>query len=164
MKLLRLFVLLLVTCGFAGQSVFAEEVAPAPTKEIIELLPEDFKPAFTKETVIKLNAIVRRSFDAINEYDDNIGEVQSVVKSAKSDASEEAMEMAKKKLAEVDVLNKQSKSALKDMMAAATELRNSDEVFNAAILAGMIDFVEDVEKEISDQYAQLEKMLSAANS
>ena len=38
-------------------------------QQFVELLPKDFRPAFTKETVIKLNAIVRRSYDVINEYD-----------------------------------------------------------------------------------------------
>ncbi len=161
MKFIRLFVLLLVTCGFTGHSAIAEEADTVARKKIVELLPEDFQPAFTKETVVKLNAIVRRSFDAINEYDDNIKKIRTVVsESAKSGASKESMEMAQQKLAHVKVLNEKSKAALKDMMAAATELRNSDEIYNKAILAGMIDFVEDVEREISAQQNKLEKMLS----
>ena len=37
--------------------------------QIVEILPTDFKPAFTRHTVIKLNAIVEESYAAILEFD-----------------------------------------------------------------------------------------------
>ncbi|GAB2191641.1 hypothetical protein MAH1_32490 [Sessilibacter sp. MAH1] len=166
MKFLRLFILFFVAAGFTAQSVIAEQtVSTVERKQIVELLPEDFKPAFTKETVIKLNAIVHRSFEAINDYDESVKAARgALIDAAKPDASEETKAMAMKKLAHISELNKQSKAALSDMKAAETELRNSDEEYNSAILAGMVDFVEDVEREISSQYTKLQAMMPEANS
>lgn len=166
MKFIKLLILVLVTTGFTAHSVIAEEASnTVARKQIVELLPQDFKPAFTRETVIKLNAIVHRSFDAINEYDSNIRDFRKAVEEGtKSDASEEVMEMTKKKLAHLNTLMAKSKSALADMMAAKTELENSDEEYNKAILAGMVDFVEDVEREISAQNIKLHAMVKTTES
>lgn len=166
MKFIKLFILLLVTTGFTTHSVIAEEASnTVARKQIVELLPQDFKPAFTRETVIKLNAIVHRSFDAINEYDSNVRSFrQAVEESTKTDASEEAKEMAQKKLVQLDALMAKSKAALTDMMAAKTELENSDEEYNKAILAGMVDFVEDVEREITAQSTKLHAMVKTEES
>ncbi|GAB2188809.1 hypothetical protein MAH1_04160 [Sessilibacter sp. MAH1] len=166
MKYLRLFILALVASTFIGNTVSAEELqSTVAKKEIVELLPEDFKPAFTRETVIKLNAIVKRSFDAINDYDDSIREVRAVVADAmKPDATDDAKQIAMKKISHINDLMQASKSALMDMKAAEVELRNSGEEYNSAILAGMIDFVEDVAREISAQEKNLPSFSEQANS
>jgi len=141
---------------------FAEQAKSK--QKIVELLPEDFKPAFTRETVIKLNAIVRRSYDVIDEYDAIIDDVRGAVEQAVSTemAEQETPEEAEQKIAQITTLAERSKHALSDMMAAVKKLKASDEEYNTAILAGMIDFVEDVEREISAEGVKLEEMLEAA--
>ena len=153
----------LVVCSIAINFTYADE--PNTTQvEIIEQLPEDFKPAFTRDTVIKLNAIVRRSFDLFNEYDAIIDDIHtSVAQAAKPNASDKTKQQAQEHLTLMNALKIRSKDALEDMTTAATELRNSDEVFNSAILAGMIDFVEDIERVMSTEHAKLEKMMHAGN-
>jgi len=167
MKLLRLFALLLVIFAISGGAMsvaLADEAADGVTRQkFVELFPSDIKPAFTQSTVLKLNAIVRRSLDAINEYDEIIKEVRIAVDKAVSENVVPGLkEQAEQKIAQITVLSEVSKSALGDMMIAVKKLRHSDELFNRAILAGMIDFVEDVEREISAQQAKLEKMLNGA--
>lgn len=165
MRLLRLFTLLWMVFAVNGSMIslaFAEEASGGVTREFVELFPEDLQPAFTQSTVLKLNAIVRRSLDAISEYDEIIQDVRiAVEKAVSSQAIPGLKERAQEKVAMISVLDESAKSALKDMQAAATELRNSDEVYNSALLYGMMDFVEDVEREISAEHDKLENMLQA---
>lgn len=166
MKFLQLLTLCFVFCGQAAVSNAEPASAQKDTnsiarQQIVELLPEDFRPAFTRETVIKLNAIVRRSFDAINEYDNEIKDIRnSVAEAANSGATTASKMAAKAKMSTITSLEQRSKAALTDMKAAEKELRASDEHYNAAILAGMIDFVEDVEREISAQTSKLQNQLN----
>lgn len=166
MRLLRLFTLLGMVFAVSSSMMsiaFAEESSGGVTKEFVELFPEDLQPAFTQSTVLKLNAIVQRSLDAITEYDEIIEDVRIAVEKAVSLKEVPGLkEIAQEKVAMVSALDESAKSALKDMQAAATELRNSDEVYNSALLYGMVDFVEDVEREIAAQHNKLEKMLEAA--
>lgn len=164
-KSLPVLFLLLVTTLFGNLTVIAEEsVNSVARKQIVELLPQDFKPAFTRETVIKLNAIVHRSFDAINEYDSSVKNIrEAVIESSQPEASEVTKEMAQKKLNQLDSLMKKSKAALSDMMTAKAELENSNEEYNKAILAGMVDFVEDVEREISTQNMKMQSLEKATS-
>ncbi len=163
MKNIRIsMVVLIFFCTSIGitNMVFASDEANA--ERIVKLLPADFKPAFTRDTVIKLNAIVSRSFDAINEYDAIIKGVRNAVaKATTAGMSVGAKPDAEEKVAQINRLYDQAKLALVDMMAAVKELKNSGEEYNKAILAGMIDFVEDVEREVSVQRVKLEKMLAA---
>lgn len=157
------FFISLIMCSIAFNIVNAEETNTSQI-EIIEQLPEDFKPAFTRDTVIKLNAIVRRSFDVFNEYDAIIDDIHtSVTQAVKPNASDKTKQQAQEHLTLMNALKIRSKDALEDMTIAATELRNSDEVYNSAILAGMIDFVEDIERVMSTESTKLEKMMHAGN-
>jgi len=134
----------LMFCVSVGSTmhVFAERVAIEKPKAI-ELLPKDFQPAFTREVVTKLNAIVRRSYNSINEYD----VISQQVGNAK--------ELSQQQLAKISELAEESQSALRDMMATVKKLEASGERYNAAILAGMIDFVKSVEKEITARQSRL---------
>ena len=105
---------------------------------IKEILPSDIKPTFTRETVIKLNAIVQTSLDTINAYD----ELRRTVKANPDrQSSQETIDA----LAEMDTV---AKTALADMQAEVERLEASDEVYNEVVLAGMVRFVTDVEDEI----------------
>lgn len=149
---------ILILSAIVGFHAGAEEAAPTKTQDsrFVELQPEDFKPAFTRETVIKLNAIVHRSYDVINQYDAIIGEVRKTV------ANKEKMQALapehKMKIEMIAMLATQSQKALADMTAAVTALEESSEHYNPAVLAGMVDFVKDVEQEITEQHSKMLKM------
>lgn len=138
----------LMFCVSVGSTTFAfAERAAIEKPKAIELFPEDFKPAFTREVVTKLNAIVRRSYNSINEYDTNSQQIDN------------AKELSEQQLAKINKLAENSQSALRDMIAAVKELEASGEHYNAAILAGMMDFVTGVEKEITAQQSRLANKL-----
>jgi hypothetical protein len=129
-------------------------------QQFVELLPKDFRPAFSRETVIKLNAIVRRSYDVINEYDAIIGETYSnVMKASKNDTGQQHITDTKKQLSVIQNLQSRSDSALSDMMLAVDMLKKSGEDHNEAILAGMVNFVKDVQKEIAKKNNELNTLL-----
>ncbi len=108
---------------------------------LTEIRPTDFKPAFERETVIKLNSIVRRSLEVIEAFDDQRRRL-TAARSAGEAVDTAAM------YAEWDALHVRAIEALGDMKAEIARLEASDEDYNSAILAGMADFVGDVEAEI----------------
>lgn len=117
-------------------AVVADSHVTTPETQIVEILPEDFKPAFTRDTVIKLNSIVEQSYAVIREFDN-----------FKKDNVPGALD--ERKLATLNELTDRSKSALQQMNAAVVKLKSSKEHYNPAVLAGMLRFVETVEDEIS---------------
>ncbi len=165
MKFVSLLVVSFLVSGVFGIAVADNQTAKADadSRDFIELFPSDIKAPFTQKTVTKLNAIVRRSYDAINEYDDIVDGVRvSVNKAASPEAVPGLKARAEEKVAKIYELDEASKSALADMMAAAKELRSSDELFNNAILEGMIQFVEEVENEIGSERVALDSKLESA--
>lgn len=145
---------------FMSGTALAQEEQPKNAQELVELYPTDFKPAFSRNTVIKLNAIVHRSYDVINTYDAIIADVKQTMEQSEN-ASRMSPE-AKMKLQKIASLAKESKKILTDMNSAIDELNASKEDYNAAILAGMLDFVQDVEREITKQEMQLKGMINPA--
>lgn len=131
----------IVWASTTQESVEADSKAQRTYEHIIELLPEDFKPAFTRETVIKLNAIVRRSYDVINEFD-ALNKQQKV--SAGDNVSSNFISTDSLK-----TLNIRSQSALIDMNKAVKTLKSSGEYYNESVLEGMLTFVTDVNDELS---------------
>jgi hypothetical protein len=119
-------------------------------EHIVELLPEDFKPAFTRETVITLNAIVKRSYAVIEEFDDLNQELEKTMhKPSFQRSAEQLKALVQHKLTVRNNLRQRSKTALSDMQQAVKTLKASDEHYNAAVLAGMFTFVKTVEREVS---------------
>ena len=149
--------LLFVTSTYAEKS---KTDATTETREFVALSHTDIKPPFTQKTVVKLNKIVRQSYDAINEFDSVIADTRQTIKNASAKNDPKLKKTAMRSLKEIHRLEKESKKALKNIIKAATKLRNSDEEYNNAILEGMIEFVEDVEKEISLEVALLDSKLN----
>ena len=119
--------------------------AQSSNPEIIEILPEDFQPAFTRDTVIKLNAIVKRSYAVIEAFD--------TFRSELYDSEQGGKENVKTKLTDnqtlaINALELHSHFALNDMQEAVKELKTSNEHYNIAVLAGMVMFVEAVDREV----------------
>lgn len=107
---------------------------------------------FTKERVIMLNAIVRKSLDIINEYDDVRRAFEKTDNASSADFQSKLKEFSKKALA---VRN--------EMDEAKKDLVSSGEKYNEAIFAGMVKFVVDVDNELRNKIETMEKS-SAANS
>lgn len=120
--------------------------SPLPSNhEIVEILPEDFQPAFTRDTVIKLNAIVKRSYAVIEAFD--------TFRSELNNAEQRSKGMVKTVLTDnqtlaINALELHSHFALNDMQEAVKELKISNEHYNVAVLAGMVMFVEAVDREV----------------
>ncbi len=163
-KISSMLLLAIAACTGVGNMALADQSASqTDEREFIELFPSDIKAPFTQETVTKLNEIVRRSYDAINEYDDVIEGIRVSVKKASSKQTVPGLKQrAEEKVEKIYSLDEASKTALTDMVLAAKELRGSDEVYNAAILEGMMQFVEEVEREISTERNHLDNLLESA--
>lgn len=151
--------LLLVFNAMSCVSVYASEITenlvqPESGTNFQELSRENFHPAFTKNTVLKLNAIVSKSLDVINEYDSVMGQVRRVKKTPIEEQN------LSNEIERINQLSSQSKQILSEMLLAEKALKDSDEVFNRAILAGMVDFVSDVEREVTAQSQLLSQSLS----
>lgn len=146
MKILSLLVIHIVMLAWMPHFASAQEVDPngypsgTADNGLTEVLPEDIAPTFTKATVTKLNAIVRRSLNAIDLYDELRRDVKAAPKKHGMDQTQDA-------LASMDA---EAKSALKDMQAEVKRLEASDEIYNAVVLAGMVTFVTRVEAEIAE--------------
>jgi hypothetical protein len=122
------------------------------TPHISEILPEDFRPAFTRETTIKLNAIVKRSYSVINEFDTATKEWETYLSGMDQPASTEATNRFNKdQLMVLKTLNKRSKDVLTEMNRAVDTLKASGEHYNTAVLAGMVKFVKTVDQEVSEE-------------
>lgn len=161
----KTFVLFLIISFVSVNSSFAKQPTNEGNadREFIELSPSDIKPPFTQKTVLKLNAIVRLSYDAINEFDRILEETRSTISDVanSNDNTVTSTKNAQQKVKKIHELDQVSKSALEDIMSAANKLRNSDEEYNNAILEGMIQFVEEVEKEISQEKTHLDTLLES---
>ena len=149
-----------VSSSFANQATKEENI----DREFIELSSSDIKPPFTQKTVLKLNAIVRLSYNAINEFDSILEETRRTVSNVANSNTKivTSIKSARQKVKKIHQLSQVSKSALEDIRIAANKLRDSDEEYNNAILEGMIEFVEDVEKEISKEKTHLDTLLKSA--
>ena len=114
---------------------------------ILELAPGDIAPAFTRETVIKLNAIVSKQLEVVTEFD----RIKRLHQKSESASEKDISEYE----SVVSDLLAQAKANDKEMMEAKTALLESGENYNAPTLAGMVDFIKDVEQEIASYHAIL---------
>ncbi|MFT2089626.1 hypothetical protein [Paraglaciecola sp. 2405UD69-4] len=145
-----------------SSSVNLEPANPRSFEHIVKLLPEDFKPAFTRETVLKLNGIVRRSYEVINEFDSLKKGNEASLLLVDSKATAEQIKLANSQFNEMQALSERSKSALEDMMKAVDTLKASQEHYNSAVLAGMVKFVKVVEHEVNEHSTLLAKVVKQA--
>jgi PBP1b-binding outer membrane lipoprotein LpoB len=140
----KLSISILFITLFLGISGCSNQTEPMQTnKQVVEQTPSDFKPAFTKETVIKLNAIVSLQLEVINEYD------AIIAMDKKASMTAEKKHKLMQSNSKIIELSTRSKINLNKMMAAEKQLKESGEEYNKATFAGMMDFMKDVEREIS---------------
>ena len=126
----------------------AKTVLPSQSEDepkFAEQKLEDLTSPFTKETVLTLNAIVSRSLTAIETFDETRRELNNNTDDA------QRVEI----LTTYTELSNTTRQARDDMAAAAERLRDSGERYNEAIFAAMVEFVNNVDKEIHQEIAEL---------
>ena len=112
----------------------------------------EYKSPFSKETVLKLNAIVQRSKDAIDELD----ALQKTIR-------REGLPDEDQLLNQTKALSKQAADARKDMRRAVNELNSSGEDYSSETLAGMVKFVRQVDNEIRKELQKLQPLNDPGN-
>jgi hypothetical protein len=154
----------LALCAACGAEPADDAAAPAriAAPQSAVLASDQAKPPFSRETVIRLNEIVSRSLAAIRAYDGAIGDIRAAADAAGAEDADAAVKKrAAEGLAQVEALYADAAAALSDMRAAVDDLKTGGEDYNDAILAGMVDFVEDVERELGAEKQRLEAQIGA---
>jgi hypothetical protein len=131
----------------AGQTDTArEELAYDAVKPLGTAAPEGYKPPLSAETAIKLNAIVKRSMNALDEFDrltDDFG------KARESGDSARIAEISKR----FSELEQQAVTAKSDFMAEKAALIAREEYYNKSVLAAMEHYVDQAPGEIAEALA-----------
>ncbi|MEM8563553.1 MAG: hypothetical protein AAGF57_15035 [Pseudomonadota bacterium] len=131
-------------------------ISAVQTPETIALETDDIKAAFERDTVVSLNNIVRQSLSVIREYDAEISSIRKEHSAAmREQATEEQRTVARVNLTKMRTWMHATSLAASDMNAAVIQLEASDEHYNAAILAGMVRFVNTVAEEIRTEHARI---------
>ena len=163
MKLLTLCLTISCVIQPAANAQSAAKPAPtqtpaarSPNEKFVELQPDQLSSPFTKPTVLKLNAIVRRSKAVIDEFDHSIPAIRKAVSAgAAKSASATTKAHARTEFARVVAMRQQAAVASADMKKAEHIVRTSGEKFNDTILSAMVQFVMDVDHELANEKAQL---------
>ena len=149
----------LLTSACTDRPFITERQNVQQNKEIVELQPNNFKPAFTRDTVIKLNSIVSRQLAVVDEYDAMIGSLRNSIKENITQPKKERSASIQAKMNRVADLVQKAKLNLADLTEAEKEIIENKEHYNKATFAGMMDFVKKVEKELSTEQLSLNKNL-----
>jgi hypothetical protein len=109
-------------------------------------VPEGYQPPFTQETVTKLNAIMRRSVDALDEFDRLYADLATARESGNA---ARIAEIAKR----FGELEQQAANAKTDFLAEKAALIARKEYYDESYLAAMEYFVVQAPVEISEALA-----------
>ena len=150
-----------VATGAVAQT--APPARPEPVREqYVEMGIDQLSSPFTTPTVLKLNAIVAKSKVIIDRFDAVIPSVRaSVAAGAARDATPAARQQATVRLDDLVALCTRAHANLAAMMLAKRELDDRGEKYNATILAGMVQFVTDVDDELGVEHRELAAKLDA---
>ena len=169
---MRVALLVAIAASVAACGEARNETKVAPPDADVEAAPEGsrgaidgrefsaieidaMRPAFEKDTVIKLNAIVRRSLDTANAYTAEIRAIRAAVAADADGADAETKAAAQDGLEKLDAWYAEALSAQHDMNGAVAELEESGEDYSEEILAGMVQYVNDVERLLREEIAAL---------
>ncbi len=145
-------------------SALAQPAAPSPepvTETFVKQGDDQVSSPFTTATVLKLNAIMRRSKLAIDSYDASIAETRADVEAARApNAMPSARRKAKAMIAKIEKLAAAAAAAHVDLGKAETELKASGEVYNTTVLGGMKTFSTDVDTELHTAVTELSGRLA----
>ncbi len=153
---------ILSAVGCAGGHDASVAAPERPHPEFVELGADAIGSPFTKETVLRLNAIVQKSLDVIREYDRDGAEWRRLIETASAEGSTAADKRDAAAAAEkLAGLSARALEARGEMAVAAADLKSSGEKHNEAILAGMVAFVEKVGEELGVETATMRMRLDA---
>jgi hypothetical protein len=131
----------------AGQTDTArEELAYDAVKPLGTAAPEGYKPPLSAETAIKLNAIVKRSMNALDEFDrltDDFGKAREGGDSAR------IAEISKR----FSELEQQAAAARTDFLAEKEALIARQEYFDKNVVGAMEYYVDQAPGEIAEALA-----------
>lgn len=116
------------------------------------------KPSFEKETLIRLNAIMYRTKDTIDKYDEvrpGIEKIVAEAEAAPGDAAKAAK--AAKGLDEVRALQAEAIAGRKQLEAEGQKLVDSKQYYDQVVFSGMATFVTRVENEFADDLKAMSK-------
>ena len=137
-RLLPLAAALMLSPACDAPQSFAEASTKTQARAV-----EGFRPAFTNETVIKLNATVEKAKATLDRFDDVMLQVADARK-AKNAAEVSALET------ELAMLRTASDDAAAAFQAEKQALLSRDEVYDPIVLGTMEQFVMDAPREIAD--------------
>lgn len=134
----------------------AQTAAPPQRDKFVEQGADQIGSPFTKATVLKLNAIVRKSQAIIAEFDRTIpGIRKSVAAGAARGATAAQRTRAKASFASLTTLAGRAQFNRADMQRAERQLRASGEKYNDTILAAMVEFCVEVDTELQTEQRAL---------
>lgn len=130
---------------------------PPPVREkFVEQGAADVGSPFTKPTVLKLNAIVRKSKNIIDRFDHDVPAIRAAVAAgAKPGAAKAARARATTSLDALATLSERARINLAEMKRAERGVRTSGEKYNDTILSAMVAFCVDVDTELRTEHRQL---------
>lgn len=109
------------------------------------------KPIFEPETLLRLNAIMRRAKGTIDKYDEVRPGIEKLVAEAKATPSNDVLTArARKGLDEIRALQSDAIAARKDLTIEGQKLVDSKQYYDQVVFSGMATFVTRVENEFSD--------------
>jgi hypothetical protein len=109
------------------------------------------KPAFERETLVRLNAIMHRAKDTVDQYDQVRPGIEKLVAEAKA-APGDAAKAAKARdgLVKIRALQAEAIAARKDLSVEGQKLVDSKQWYDQVVFSGMATFVTRVESEFAD--------------
>ncbi len=137
--------LLLSACQKADERVSNEAFANGSA--LVEINLKDIKPAFTRNTVLELNAVVSKQLEVIDEFDR--------IKSETATTNLVDQRTSKNYELKISDLSERADENREALLEIKTRLDSIGENYNRATLAGMLNFVTDVKSEIDDHLGQV---------
>lgn len=124
-------------------------------REAIELLPEDIKPALTKDSTVTLNDITRRSLENDKEFLAEYKNIRADALAAAANPDDaEARAKAEAGIEKLRVWRKKADDLREETLIATQKVRDSGESYSGEVLAGIERFPRDVVKSIDKEIAR----------
>lgn len=109
------------------------------------------KSSFSQETLIRLNAIMRRTKATIDKYDEVRPGIEKLVADAKAAPNDaDKVAKARKGLDEVRALQAEAITSRNELTVEGQKLVDSGQYYDQVIFSGMAIFVSRVESEFAD--------------
>lgn len=120
------------------------------------------KPAFERETLLRLNAIMRRAKDTVDKYDQIRSGIEKLVADAEAAPGDTAkLAKARKGVEEVRALQAEAIAARKDLSEEGQKLVDSKQWYDQVVFSGMATFATRVESEFAEDLKKMDAALKS---